>query len=121
MTYHQNYYQRNRKKMLADRAQYRKDNPERVLDTKLRGLYGISLDDYNHMLVKQNGVCAICRKAETVIHPASKRVKPLTIDHDHETRKVRGLVCHACNSVLGYVKDSPLVLRSAADYLERYA
>lgn len=74
--------------------------------------FGITLDQYNLIFAEQNGLCLGCYKHQT----ACKR--SLCVDHDHKTGKVRGLLCHECNSVLGYTKDNPVVLRRLADYLE---
>lgn len=69
--------------------------------------YGLTLEDYESMVANQHAKCAICKK-----------VKPLCIDHDHQTRKIRGLLCHQCNTALGSFSDSIAVLRSAMHYLE---
>ena len=58
-------------------------------DRGYREAYGITLDEYERMLKVQNGVCGICGRAP-------KRYR-LAVDHDHETGKVRGLLCHTCN------------------------
>lgn len=76
----------------------------------LKKLYGITVDQYNEMLVKQNGVCAICRE---------KSQKTLDVDHCHKTNQVRGLLCNRCNTGLGNYKDDAVRLRAAAEYLER--
>ncbi|GAU66220.1 endonuclease [Streptomyces sp. NBRC 110611] len=55
----------------------------------------------------QRGLCVICLDAE-----------PVHVDHDHETGKVRGVLCFSCNAALGQFKDRPDVLRRAAKYLE---
>ena len=60
---------------------------------------GTTPEWFNETLTKQNGVCAICKTAET--HPVkrgSKAVRSLAIDHDHITGKVRGLLCFRCNT-----------------------
>lgn len=64
------------------------------------------------MSAEQGGVCAICGGT----NPSGHR---LAVDHDHETRRVRGLLCHACNAGIGKLRDSPDLLRKAIDYLER--
>lgn len=71
--------------------------------------YGITIDDYERMLDEQNGACAICK------NPADGSA--LHVDHCHETAKVRGLLCKKCNLGLGFFKDSPHLLNSAAEYL----
>ncbi len=74
----------------------------------LRNSYGMTVADLDAMLLAQHGVCAICQTA-----PAAH------VDHDHQTDKVRGLLCFRCNAALGQLGDDPLVVRRAARYLER--
>ena len=82
------------------------------LEERRFGRHGISSDDYNKMLSRQNGCCAICGDE-------LENVKCVTcIDHDHETGKVRGLLCLLCNNGLGMFRDNPEVLMRAAEYLE---
>lgn len=83
----------------------------------LKRAYDISCEDYNAMLKSQNGVCAICDLPESVM--LHGKVKLLSVDHDHETGRIRGLLCHNCNTLLGNAKDSPAILQSAIDYLKR--
>ena len=89
--------------------------------------YGINREDYNKILEKQNDVCAICKMPEdsktTAIDKSRKRF--LCVDHDHSkehlgSKMVRGLLCLKCNHGLGCFKDSPEILRTAAEYLEAY-
>lgn len=72
-----------------------------------------SLDDYDALLAKQDGKCAICSGAP----PADRSFE---LDHDHESNKVRGLLCLDCNTGLGKFKDSPFVLEAAIGYLRRH-
>lgn len=72
--------------------------------------YGISEEDYNRILSKQDGKCAICKK------PLDRPY----VDHNHITKCARGLLCKNCNFGLGQFKDSPEILRKASEYLERY-
>lgn len=62
--------------------------------------YSLTPSDYRQMLEKQNHVCAICGEPETT--KRNGRIIHLAIDHDHETGKVRGLLCKRCNTVLGW-------------------
>jgi hypothetical protein len=52
---------------------------------------------------------------------ATQHKDVLNQDHDHETGFCRGMICFACNRAIGCVRDNPVILRAAADYLERYA
>lgn len=94
----------------------RKVDPVLKKDTHLKSLYGITIEDYQVMMVKQGGVCKICNKPETAM--LKGRVKLLAVDHCHVTGKIRGLLCADCNRALGMFKDNPAVLRNAAKYLE---
>lgn len=62
------------------------------------------------MLANQGNVCAICKKKK----------RRYDTDHSHVTGRVRGVICHRCNSLLGHARDSVAILRSAADYLEKF-
>lgn len=68
-------------------------------------------DDYENLLEKQNYACAICGITTEEID------KKLVIDHDHETLKVRGLLCWRCNSGLGFFQDNQAHLAMAIEYL----
>jgi hypothetical protein len=71
--------------------------------------YNMSVEDYENMLMSQNGVCAICN---------NKTEKVLCVDHDHsDNDRVRGLLCHNCNKLLGFAKDNIYVLSKAIEYL----
>lgn len=98
-----------------ERNQYHR-NPQRAKNWKLKRDFGISLEEYHELLEKQYGKCAICKQEETAIHPSGKR-KRLAVDHDHDTGRVRGLLCENCNHGIGKFKDSPDRLIEAANYL----
>lgn len=97
----------------ADPKNPRKNESARKAQLKRR--YGLSAETYDHMVALQEGVCALCKKTETC---AGK--KHLTVDHCHATGKVRGLLCHRCNMIIGKIKDSPEWCDSAAAYLRRH-
>ena len=102
----------------SSRARYA-SNPEKKSGLKLKSSYGLTLDEYGEILSAQNGVCAIC-------HESCSTGYRLAVDHDHSCcpgkkscgKCIRGLLCANCNHVLGLVKDSPELLRIAADYLD---
>jgi hypothetical protein len=73
--------------------------------------YGLAYEDYLAMLNGQDGVCAICHQHETY------EGLDLSIDHDHSTGKVRGLLCQSCNTGLGKFRDSVELLERAKLYL----
>lgn len=78
--------------------------------------YGLTKDDFNALLEKQNGGCAICGATSGGKRHENER---LHVDHCHTTGVVRGLLCTECNTSLGKFKDSPELLRKAAMYLEQ--
>ncbi len=80
--------------------------------------YGVTQESYLALLENQNGVCAICKKPETVRR--NGEILPLCVDHDHNTKAVRGLLCRACNSALGHFDDNIVNLSNAIDYLKRF-
>ncbi len=77
--------------------------------------YGITETQYQTLLAAQSGRCAICGTTEPNRH---KRFSHFHVDHDHETGEIRGLLCDACNLGLGSAQDNPMILRTAAVYLE---
>lgn len=80
-----------------------------------RYLYGITMQEYRRLWLKQSGVCAICKLPER-----TQRNRLLTIDHDHETGHIRGLLCSQCNRAVGLLQDDPKVIEAAAAYVRRH-
>lgn len=78
----------------------------------LKKMYSITPEEYEALLLKQGGVCAICKTA-----PSKRR---LSVDHSHSTGKYRGLLCGRCNSGLGYFLDNIAIIQAAIEYLRKY-
>lgn len=98
----------------ADRERYLKNNgKDRVFEQSLKRLYGITLEQYNQMAAEQQHVCGLCGEKPTT-------QKRMHVDHDHATGKVRALLCHHCNLLIGNAKESVARLRLAIAYLERH-
>lgn len=114
-----NYY-KNREKILKARSDKNKNNPEKLMATNLRKMYGITISDYEMMVEQQKNLCAICFQPETSIHPRTKEIKKLSVDHNHDTGKVRGLLCTRCNCMIGYARESEILLSKAIKYLRTY-
>lgn len=70
---------------------------------------GITVDDYERMFADQHGVCAICEQPELT--------RRLSVDHNHESGAVRGLLCHRCNVAIGLFKENVEVMVNAIGYL----
>lgn len=79
---------------------------------ELKRKFNLTVEQYEDMLAAQGGVCAICRK------PPNEG-KRLAVDHCHKTNKVRGLLHGNCNRGVGLLGDDPVLLRAAAEYLEK--
>lgn len=97
---------------------YARANVERIWEKSLIRKYGIDSDCYWEMHEAQDGLCAICLSMETNTPGRGSKVARLSVDHCHETGRVRGLLCFKCNTMLGNMNDDPERLRRAADYLE---
>jgi hypothetical protein len=98
---------------------WRRAHPKQVKvqsrKTHLSRHYGITVDEYDALMASQGGVCAICGRTETQVNQWG--VKRLSVDHDHTTGRVRGLLCSACNRGLGQFQDNLTRLVRAASYL----
>lgn len=81
-------------------------------NARLKELYGITELQYESMLSEQGGGCAICGTLMTA--------RRLCVDHDHETNKVRALLCRSCNLMIGSAHDKQSVLLEAVKYLDKY-
>jgi hypothetical protein len=79
------------------------------LDAYLRKTYKISLAEYERIGMGQGWCCAIC---------GEKPERRLLVDHEHGSKKVRGLLCNFCNLGIGHLRDNPARCRAAAEYLE---
>lgn len=116
--YKHNYFQENKEK-IYERVK-KKQKEQREHDYQLYGMdryhikskYGLSIDDYEKMLSSQNYKCLICGC------DISNRQNNPHIDHNHETNKIRGILCGNCNMGLGHFKDNLDILKNAIKYLE---
>ena len=107
--------------MLAYNKKKRDTNPDYFLSKDLKKYYGIDLTQYLQMSKDQGDVCAICGQPETAQDYKYKKVRRLAVDHCHTTSKVRGLLCHMCNAMLGSARDSVETLKTAISYLHKHS
>lgn len=110
----QKYEEVNKEKLLIYKKEWRKNNYRRRKNLELEWNYGISLEKYEQILIKQEYSCAICK-----IHQDSLSRK-LCVDHCHKTEQVRGLLCGNCNVGIGKLKDDINLLETAVNYLKSY-
>lgn len=111
------YYKHREKRLANQRSKrklgllknYYKLNPDKYKNRMLYINFGITGEEYNNLLSAQNSLCAICNKPE--------KVKRLAVDHNHESLKIRGLLCQKCNRGLGMFNDSKDLLAKAIHYL----
>lgn len=109
---------RTREGRIAYWREHRRANPDVYRDRELRKSYGITLADYDLMLEGQGGVCAICKEPETLIN--HDRTMPLAVDHCHDTKRVRGLLCAHCNQAIGKFDHDVALMEGAIGYLRKY-
>ena len=103
----------NPKKHNEQQKQWAKNNPKKIKEYSSRDRFrnhGLSHEDWQKMWNNQDGKCAICGKSFSC-------PKDGYIDHNHETGKVRGLLCRNCNLGIGFLKDDPEITRKATKYL----
>lgn len=92
------------------RVLYGQNNKSVARKSHLQRTYGLTVDEYDGLLTYQNHACGICGKQDPLGN--------LSIDHDHQTGQIRGLLCRACNAAIGALNDDPELLRKALRYLE---
>ncbi|KKN75848.1 hypothetical protein LCGC14_0377240 [marine sediment metagenome] len=100
------------------RQQYKERAPELILrarENRYVKMYGITIEDYDAMLVKQNGKCNICGGSK-----ANRKQRHFHVDHNHKTGKTRALLCGKCNQMIGLCREDPMILQEAINYLFRH-
>jgi hypothetical protein len=88
----------------------KKDASTKAHRARVAKVYGIAVEAYDTMYAFQDGRCAICRRA-------TGKTRRLSVDHDHVTGKVRGLLCRPCNDMLGHARDNLEFFERALEYL----
>jgi len=86
----------------------------RVLSDNLARCYNLSVPEYDRAVVRQGGRCAVCGEPP-------KPGQRLSVDHDHETGQIRGLLCNGCNAALGCMRERPDLIYRLAAYAEQAA
>tara|TARA_S200002703_G_C3644886_1_gene197953 strand:+ start:101 stop:562 length:462 start_codon:yes stop_codon:yes gene_type:complete len=102
----------------SDRKKRNKINREKLGEEyfkkdRLQRRYNISLEEYNILNNKQNNKCYIC-------NILFKNTSSIRVDHNHKTKKVRKLLCHNCNTMLGHAKEDSTILYNAIKYIEEH-
>lgn len=101
-------YNENKEEMKQYFREYYLKNKDKHRKRSLKNRYNISLKEYDKILKEQKYVCKIC---------GCKDTKKLSVDHNHETGEVRGLLCHSCNTSLGLLKENSLIMIKMVKYI----
>lgn len=101
-------------KVLKD-PDYINRNRERIRLKTLWRKHGITADQYNEMFSMQDGKCAICKTHQKHL------TRSLSVDHNHDTGEVRGLLCTQCNTSLGLLKENIKLLEAMKSYILHYS
>ena len=108
------WYLANRERLNAKSLQYAKDHPDLIHDMYLKWTYGAPHGTYARLLAEQQGGCAICGATEP-----GRKLKRFHLDHCHDTKRIRGLLCGNCNVGIAHLKHSKEVLLAAISYLSK--
>ncbi len=98
-------------------ARNHQNNPQQNRINNLKSKFKITVEEYELMLKSQNDVCKICKQPETK-KDRNSNIQLLSVDRNHLTVKIRGLLCDNCNVMLGRAKDDIEILKQAIKYLE---
>jgi hypothetical protein len=109
--YDKKYYLKNKNKIKKANREYRKTERGQLAhkNGELKRKFGITLDEYDDIFNEQGGVCLICHQPEF-----NRR---LAVDHEHQTGKIRGLLCTRCNHIIGYLEKKPELIKKFLDYI----
>ena len=86
---------------------------EGMKDLHFRNNYNINLEEYNKLVELHQGGCAICRQP-------CKTHERLSVDHDHNTGIVRGLLCQKCNTAIAMLNEDEDLFWNALEYLKKH-
>lgn len=93
-----------------------KDWLEYSHNCKLKSIYGITIEDYYLLLKKQKNVCKVCKQQET--RKYKRGIRRLSVDHNHKTNKIRGLLCASCNLMIGQIEKNKFI-KKMFEYIEK--
>jgi hypothetical protein len=110
----------NPEKYAARQRKYQKKYRDLITSKTIIRNFNITIEEYKKMFVDQDHKCFICKKIETKISTKSGKVNRLSLDHCHRTNKVRKLLCHNCNIMIGAAKESIEILQEAISYLKGF-
>jgi hypothetical protein len=129
--YFKEYYLKNKEKIKEYDKEYRLKNKEKLKEYlrdwhqkpeniernknyKLKKTYNLTLEQFNDKLNNQNNKCSICYRT------FDEKINKAQVDHNHQTGKIRDLLCFFCNSTLGMVKEDKNILNNMINYLNKH-
>lgn len=112
------YYLAHKEEIKERSRRYRRAHPRRLRRNNLKHKYGITPAEYSKRLKVQGGRCLICRRKESILDYRTNKPQRLSVDHCHDTNKIRGLLCSKCNTGLGKFGHDPALLSQAINYLK---
>lgn len=104
----------------SKRRSYLRKYAETTRPYRLKSRYGLTVAEYQTLFDAQGGLCAICGQPPGGMSRNGTPHTELAVDHDHETGRVRALLCANCNKGIGCLQDDPDRVQAAADYLRRH-
>jgi hypothetical protein len=109
------YWENPEKFREANRKLYNSVLKEKRYENHLKWDFGITIEEYDKILAEQDGRCAICGSTD----PGKGKTR-FSVDHDHKTGKVRGLLCDPCNNGIARFNDNTDILKSAIYYITKF-
>ena len=110
------------KRNVWSKKSYEKNKNKILIKMRKRHLqlvYNLSAEQYLSMMIEQQNRCAICGEYEKR-YTKTGDIKPLSVDHNHITGEIRGLLCNDCNALIGFANEDKKILENAISYLEMY-
>jgi len=98
------------------RNKTRKGKEKKRHSNHLKYKFEMTIEEYEAKVLEQDGLCKICNNPQ----PLNRYYGKLCVDHNHETDKIRGLLCANCNSAIGFAKEDVNILQNIIKYLESY-
>lgn len=108
------WYEQNPSKNREWCKQYYSKNKHKWRERSYKNKYGLTIEEVNEMLLSQNNQCPICQSA-------FKKTKYMNIDHNHQTGKMRQILCSKCNTAIGLLDENIERFRRAIDYLHKWS
>src|ERR1017187_7032506 len=105
----------NKEKISVINKVWRDAHPGWNKKAQLKRNYGLTVEEFDAMLLAQGNKCEVCGEVFTKVNSGGPKV-----DHDHDTGKVRSLLCHGCNTALGLLKEDPNRMIALASYITKH-